>query len=104
MHSGRSTGHIEEKCIFLQERAISMVGAGEGHRRRETQSSCSGWTQGAHQPGGPQASSLRLFCSLPMLPKPEQGFPLSKLEPWAQMREIQKVGEGEGEIGPGLVG
>lgn len=32
MHSGRAAGHIGEKCILLQDRAIGMVTAGEGGR------------------------------------------------------------------------
>lgn len=54
---------------FPQDGTDSMAWAreeGEGGTQRE----CSCWTQGALQPGGPQACS-----SLYMLPRPKQGLP-----------------------------
>lgn len=82
-----------------------MVEAGEGCGGGRPRN---GWccTQGACQPGGPLASSLRLLCFLHILPKPEQGYPLGNLGPKegdAESEESMAEG-GEGQMGPGLAG
>lgn len=92
-------------CCKIELSAWSRLGRDAGGGRPRN-----GWccTQGACQPGGPQASSLRLLCFLHILPKPEQGYPLSKLEPGPNGGDVESeesIAEGgEGQIGPGLAG
>lgn len=100
--------HAEQTCRGIQERNAffyrivlsawsGLASEAEGERRRD------GAPAGTRIPSarGPHACSLRLLCSLHMLPRPKQVFPLSKLETaprrcrwqgkWSQVVGVRQV-------------
>lgn len=98
MHSGRAAGHIEEECIFQQDRAISVVWARESSRGRGPRG---GAVAGFREPA--QASSLRLPVPCICSPNPSRKFP-SVTGAW--LRGMQVWGAepgGEGQIGLGYL-